>query len=116
MTNEQHADNMTLAPGVVDTIISLTASEQEGVASIGTPAGGFLARIINRPTTSGIQTRYDDNGKIEVVLHVVVEYGQVLPELADKLRQAIADALLVQVGVEVASIDVFVDGIQFGEN
>lgn len=116
MTNEQHLDNMTLAPGVVDTIISLTASDQEGVASIGTPAGGFFAKIVNRPTTSGIQTRYNDEGKIEIALHIVVEYGQVLPELADKLRQAIADALLVQVGVEVASIDVYVDGIQFKEN
>lgn len=116
MTNEQHMDNMTLAPGVVDTIISIAASEQDGVASIGTPAGGFLARIVNRPTTSGIQTRYDADGRIEIVLHVVVEYGHVLPELADNLRQAVADALLVQAGVEVASIDVFIDGIQFGEN
>lgn len=116
MTDAQHADNMTLAPGVVDTIISLTASELDGIASIGTPAGGFLARIVNRPTTSGIQTRFDDDGKLEIVLHVVVEYGYVLPELADKLRQAIADALLVQIGVEVASIDVYIDGMQFGEN
>lgn len=116
MTNEQHMDNMTLAPGVVDTIISIAASEQDGVASIGTPAGGFLARIVNRPTTSGIQTRYDADGRIEIVLHVVVEYGHVLPELDDNLRQAVADALLVQAGVEVASIDVFIDGIQFGEN
>lgn len=116
MTNEQHMDNMTLAPGVVDTIISIAASEQDGVASIGTPAGGFLARIVNRPTTSGIQTRYDADGRIEIVLHVVVEYGHVLPELAGNLRQAVADALLVQAGVEVASIDVFIDGIQFGEN
>lgn len=116
MTKEQQADNMKLAPGVVDTIISIAASEQEGVASIGTPAGGFFARLLNRPTTSGIQTRYYDDGKIEVVLHIVVEYGYVLPELADKLRQSIADALLVQVGVEVASIDVFIDGIQFSGN
>lgn len=116
MTNERHVENMTLAPGVVDTIISIAASEQDGVASIGTPAGGFFARIFNRPTTSGIQTRYDADGRIEVVLHIVAECGHVLPKLADDLRQAVADALLVQAGVEVASIDVFVDGIQFGEN
>lgn len=113
MTEAQGPDNMTLAPGVVDTIISIAASEVEGVSSIGTPAGGILARIVNKPSTSGIQTRFDDEGKLEIVLHIVVEYGYVLPELADKLRQAVSDALLVQIGVEVASIDVFIDGMTF---
>lgn len=115
MTEAQPKDNMTLAPGVVDTIISIAASEQEGVASIGTATGGFFARIANKPTTSGIQTRYADDGRLEVVLHIVVEHGYVLPDLADKLRKAVADALMVQAGVEVASIDVFVDGMQFKE-
>lgn len=115
MTNEQ-ADNMTLAPGVVDTIISITASELDGVASVGTPASGFFAKLISKPSTSGIQTRYNDDGKLEIAIHVIVEYGHVLPEIADKLRQAVADALQVQVGVDVASIDVYIDGMQFGVN
>ncbi len=46
-------------------------------------------------------------------MHVDVFYGYVLPELAEKLREAIADALLVQAGIEVNSIDIYIDGIQF---
>lgn len=117
MTDKQVAEHMILAPGVVDTIISLTATEQEGVAAIGSPvAGGLLSRFTSKPSTLGIETDYDEDGKLHIVLHIDVYYGYVLPELAEKLRQAIADALFVQVGVEVSSIDIFVDGIQFDQN
>ena len=57
----------------------------------------------------------DADGKLQVALHIEVYHGQVLPELAARLREAVADALLVQVGLEVASVDIFVDGIQFAQ-
>lgn len=116
MTDKQSIDNMTLAPGVIDTIIAIAVGEHEGVASLGTPAGGFFAKIANKPSTSGIESRYNDEGKLDIVLHLIVNYGYVLPEMAEKLRQAIADALMMQVGVEVGSIDIFIDGIQFSQN
>ncbi len=114
MTDSVHAQNMTLAPGVVDTIISITASETDGVARIGSPmSSGIRAMFTAGPSTSGIETTRDEDGKLQVVLHVTVYYGYVLPDLAEKLRQSIAEALLVQVGVEVSSVDIFIDGIQF---
>lgn len=106
-------ENITLAPGVVDTIIAITVNDTEGVVALGNASGGFFSRLISKPSTNGIETHFDDEGKLEIVLHINVEYGYVLPELADKLRQTIADALLVQVGIEVASIDIYIDGIQF---
>ncbi len=116
MTEKQGADAMTLAPGVVETIIAIAVGEQEGVASLGTPAGGLFAKLAKKPSTSGVETSYNDEGKLDIVLHLIANYGCVLPELAEKLRQGVADALLTQVGVEVGSIDIFVDGIQFGQN
>lgn len=115
MTNVKEASNMTLAPGVVDTIISITANSQDGVASTGTPAGGILARLSKRPSTSGIEAHINDSGKLDITLHITAKYGYSLTDLADELRQAIAEALLVQVGVEVASIDIYVDGISFDQ-
>lgn len=114
MTESVQTQNMTLAPGVVDTIISITASEADGVASIGSPvASGLRAMFASGPSTSGIETKRDADGKLDVSLHVTVYYGYVLPELADQLRQSIADALMVQVGMEVSNVDIYIDGIQF---
>lgn len=118
MTDSLSDKNMTLAPGVIDTIISISAHEVDGVAFVGSRvSNGLMSRLGGgKPSTSGIESTFDDDGKLHIVLHIEVEYGFVLPELASALRQAISDALLVQVGVEVASIDIFVDGIQFGQN
>lgn len=108
------SQNMTLAPGVIDTIISIAASEVEGIAFVGGRVeNSFKWFGSHRPPTSGIESAFDEDGKLHVVIHVEVDYGYVLSELADNLRKAISDALLVQVGVEVASVDIFMDGIQF---
>ncbi|MCI9129901.1 MAG: Asp23/Gls24 family envelope stress response protein [Eggerthellaceae bacterium] len=114
MTDPVSTQNMTLAPGVVDTIISITASETDGVASIGSPVtSGIRAMLSGGASTSGIETSTDEDGKLDVVVHINVYYGYVLPELAEKLRQSIADALAMQVGIQVGRVDVFIDGIQF---
>lgn len=114
MSNELNVQGMSLAPGVVETIISIAANEVEGIASVGSFAtSGLRSMLASRPSTVGIETDVDEEGKLVVTLHVEVCYGQVLPELAAKLRQAVADALLIQVGIEVGSVDVYIDGIQF---
>ncbi len=117
MTQTQAKDNITLAPGVIDTIISITVSEQEGVASLGDAVvSGFFSKLSNKPSTSGIESRRGEDGRLEVTLHITVKHGYVLPDLAADIRQAVADALRVQVGVEVASIDIYIDGISFDTN
>ena len=116
MTDAQGTKSMTLAPGVVDTIISIAAQEVDGVAHVGVhTTNGVFAMLTSKSSLSGIETTYDDEGKIKITLHIEVYYGYVLPDLAEKLRQSIADALLVQVGIEVSSIDIYIDGLQFAQ-
>ncbi len=110
---ESDATAMKLAPGVVDTIISITASEVEGVAAVGTRSTTGVRSIFqSKSYNSGIEAELED-GKLNVAIHIDVYYGYVLPELAEKLREAIADALLVQAGIEVNKVDIYIDGIQF---
>ena len=47
--------------------------------------------------------------------HIDAYFGQVLPEVADRVRNAVVDAVASQVGAEVASVDVYIDGLQFAE-
>lgn len=116
MTETVDSSGMKLAPGVVDTIISITANEVEGVAFVGSrnSASGFMSFFQSKPSLSGIETSLED-GKLAIALHIEVYYGYVLPDLAEKIRQAISDALLVQVGIDVSRVDIYVDGIQFNE-
>ena len=113
---ELNIDGMAIAPGVVETIVSLAAQSVEGVSCVGDPTTSGIRSIIGggKPSTQGIEVEADEGNKLHVSIRLHVESGQVLPELAAKVRQAIADAVNSQVGLGVGSVDIFIDGIQFG--
>ena len=114
MTEQLNANGMSVAPGVVDTIIAIAVSEVDGVASVGQNAGTSLrSRFSGKQTHPGIETVATPDGKLSITLHIEVRYGFVLPELAAEIRQSVSDALLVQIGVETAEVDIYVDGISF---
>ena len=111
---ELNVDGMALAPGVVETIVSIAANEVEGVASVGSAAAGGLRSVFGaKPSTQGIDIAVDEDDKLVISVRVDVYYGYVLPELAAQLRTAIAEALATQAGVEGSSVDVYIDGLQF---
>ena len=107
-------EGMNIAPGVVETIVSMAASEVDGVAGIGDPAtNGFLSFIAGKPSTQGIEVDVDENNDLHVSVRLHVKSGHVLPDVAAAVRQSIADAVNTQVGAKVGSVDIYIDGIQF---
>ena len=117
MTVDQKQENMKLDSGVIDTIVALTAAEVEGVASVAAqqPVGLFARLMRNKPTAK-IECTYNEDGKVSITLHIEIYYGYPIAELATKLRRAIADALSMQVGIDVEKIDIYIDGIRFNQN
>ena len=88
----------------------------EGMAlAPGAQGRGIRAVFGQKPSTQGIEITVNEDNKLAVAVRIEVYYGFVLPEVASSLRQAVADAVASQVGVEVASVDVYIDGIQFAE-
>ena len=112
---ELNIDGMTIAPGVVETIISLAARDVDGVASIGDPATNGIRSLIGggKPSTQGVEVELDENEGLHVSISMHVKSGRVIPDVATNMRQAVSDAVSTQVGAKVSSVDVFVDGIQF---
>ena len=79
---------MRIAPGVVETIISVAMSEVEGVTAVGvTSVNGLVAAIAGKGSAQGIDVDVDANGQLAVGIHVEVSYGQPLPEIAARIRQ-----------------------------
>lgn len=112
-------DGVSIAPGVVETIISLAAGEVEGVAGVG--AAGTISSIVSSfnagkaiPTT-GIKVEVGEDNKVSVEITIQAYYGYRLVDVAAKVRTAIADALKGQIGADVTSVDVYVDGLAFEE-
>lgn len=111
-----NVEGMALAPGVAETIVSIAASEVDGVACVGSSSAanrGIRQVFGQKPSTQGIEVTTDDEGKLAVTIRIEVYYGYVLPDLAAAVRRAIADAVTSQIGAPIASVDVYIDGIQF---
>ncbi|MDR1082850.1 MAG: Asp23/Gls24 family envelope stress response protein [Coriobacteriales bacterium] len=110
-------EGLAIAPGVVETIVSLAVCQVDGVAQVGAPSlsNSFASAFRKWHPAQGILIMADDDEQITVAVHVQVFYGYRLQEVAEGVRGAVVDALYGQVGIEVASVDVFIDGIQFPE-
>ena len=92
-------DGITIAPGVVETIISLATAEVPGVAAVG--VGGAISTIKSAFVAGNVS--------------IQAYYGYRLVEIAENVRKAVADALSAQIGVTVTSVDVHVDALSFEE-
>lgn len=105
---------MALAPSVIETIVSMATTEVEGVASVGSAAtSGLRAMFGTKPNTQGIEIDVSDDDKLIISVRIEVYAGKVLPEIAAGVRRAVADAVSSQIGIPVASVDVYIDGVQF---
>ena len=108
------SETMSLAPGVMETIVRIAVGEVDGVAGVCSPQTSAPRKLFaSKPVAPGVDVTMDENGKASVALHLSVQYGQVLPDVAAQVRKAVAEALQAQVGVGVNSIDVYVDNIAF---
>ena len=105
----------TIAPGVVETIISLAAGEVAGVAGVGTagPINAIVAAFNagKAVPSTGIKLQTEDDGTVSVNITIQAYYGYRIADVADNVRAAVADALKGQIGAEVDHVDVYVDAL-----
>ena len=107
---------MSIAPSVIETVVSIAANEVEGVTAIGSLTSQRIRSILSgKATPQGIECEVNEAGELQVGIHMSVAYGTPLPEIAAKVRLAVSDAVAVQIGIPVASVDIFIDAIQFAE-
>ena len=107
-------ENMSIAEGVVETIITMAVQDVEGVASLsGSTGGSLLASLGKKSAGKAIEVTANEDKTVSVVARIVANYGAVLPDVAQKIREAVADAAMTQIGITVSKVDVFIDGVQF---
>ena len=107
---------MVLSSAVIETIVSLAVKNVEGVVGLSgaDKAAGPIARLFaSASNKDAVDVDVSEDEKLIISVRLEAEYGYVLPELADKVRTAVADAIEVQVNAPVERIDVYVDAVRF---
>jgi uncharacterized alkaline shock family protein YloU len=116
MSDEIRLEGLGIAPGVIDTIVTLAAQSVEGVRGVGAPGlAGLVQKGSRKPASRPVDVCVAEDGSVAVTLHIQVQYGLNLREVASAVQTGVRDAVRVQVGVPVGGVDVFVDGLVFDE-
>lgn len=116
MSDEIRLDGLGVAPGVLDTIVSVAAEGVEGVASVGAPGlAGLVQMGARKGTARAVDVRVEEDGRVSATVHVQVKHDRRIKDVALAVQNSVADAVKSQVGIDVVAVDVYVDGIVFPE-
>lgn len=116
MASELRVAGIGVSPDVVATIVRLAVERVDGVACVG--GNTITSSLINvftrrpQPAEDAVTTEVEGD-RLHVTVHVSAFYGYPFLALAADVRTAVAGAVRSQVGVDVSSVDVSIDGLVF---
>jgi uncharacterized alkaline shock family protein YloU len=102
---------ITISSEAIAQIVAETALECYGVVGMKGSLRGQLARARGRPR--GIEIGRD-GGEVTADLHVVVEYGLNLAEVASSVSNRVAYEVQRLTGLKVRAVEVHVDDVRTG--
>lgn len=104
--------NVEIAPEVIEVITGIAASEAKGLSSMrGNFATGVVEKFGGISHSKGVKVELTEEG-ILIDLHVVLDFGVSIPEVAQELQTNIRQSLKNMTGLEIAEINIHVVGIQ----
>jgi uncharacterized alkaline shock family protein YloU len=110
LTQASELGRITIAPEAVAQIVGHTAAECYGV--VGMAGKRRVARLLTREKpTQGIEVEGRDAGLV-IDLHVIVEYGLNLAEVAATIRSRVAYEVQRLTGIPVAAVEVHIEDVR----
>lgn len=116
-SNVEIATNLNISEDVIGIIAGLAASEVEGIAGMTLGFVDGLNQILgsNKKYSKGVKIDLDGK-KVTIDLYVNVKYGVRIPDIAWAAQNAVKDAVENMTGLDVASVNINVQGITFEKN
>ena len=109
LTEQSELGRITIAADAIAQIVGQTAAECYGVVGM---AGKGLKRLVMRDKlTQGIGVSGSGEG-LRLDLHVVVEYGLNLAEVAATVRSRVAYEVERLTGLTVAAVEVHIEDVR----
>jgi len=110
LTHSSELGRITIAPEAIAQIVGHTAAECYGVVAMG--GKRRVARMLTRErATQGIDVETRDDGLV-IDLHVVLEYGLNLAEVAATIRSRVAYEVERLTGLTVAAVEVHIEDVR----
>ncbi|MEU5210023.1 Asp23/Gls24 family envelope stress response protein [Streptomyces sp. NPDC020742] len=110
----------TIADGVVAKIAYLTAGGVPGVHALGSGLSRSVGELRRRvpgggtATTHGVKVEVGEK-QAAVDLDIVVEYGEIIPEVGRAVREDVIAAIERMTGLEVVEVNIAVSDVKLPE-
>ncbi|MCZ1011285.1 Asp23/Gls24 family envelope stress response protein [Streptomyces lydicus] len=119
--NTGNLGRTTIADGVVAKIAYLAAAESDGVHALGSgfsrSVGALRKRVPGGGTTTvhGVKVEVGEK-QAAVDLDLVVDYGEVIPEVGRAVRRNVISAVEVMTGLQVVEVNIAVSDVWLPED
>ena len=99
---------VTISPGVLATIVSLTAQAVPGVARLGSSG---VPRLLGRhDPADGVRVQVKDEA-VWADVYLVVEEGRNIYQVGTQVQKEVSKAVLQMVGMPVQEVNVYVQDV-----
>ena len=102
--------SIRIASSAVADVVARTAARCYGV--VGLSSRTRVGRLLGRERAASAVTLAEEDGKLRIDLHVVVEYGLNLAEVAATVRSRVAYELERLTGLPVAAVEVHIEDVR----
>lgn len=116
-TNVEISTNLNISEDVIGIIAGLAASEVDGIAGMTLGFVDGINQILGSSKKYSKGVKIDLEGKkVTIDLYVNVKYGVRIPDIAWAAQNAVKTAVETMTGLEVASVNINVQGITFDKD
>lgn len=116
-SNVEISTNLNISEDVIGIIAGLAASEVEGIAGMTLGFVDGINQILgsSKKYSKGVKISLEGK-KVTIDLYVNVKYGVRIPDIAWAAQNAVKSAVENMTGLEVASVNINVQGITFDKD
>lgn len=105
------ARNVSITEQVISSIAGVAASDVDGVSGLrGNVADNLKAILGDEGRRRGVIAK-EEEGSVRITLHVAVEYGFPIHEVAATLQEKVTNEVQTMTGLHVTSVDVYVSDL-----
>ena len=105
ITHNEDLGCIHISEDVLAAVSAAAASEVDGIC-------GMLNVATKKTAAKGVRVTVEEDSAV-IDLYVMLRYGYAIPEVAEKIQNAVASAVEAMTGFVVKAVNVHVGGISF---
>ncbi|KRN10956.1 alkaline shock protein [Liquorilactobacillus mali KCTC 3596 = DSM 20444] len=110
-SKEATLGHIEIAPEVIEVIVGIAANQVDGVYSMRGSLANSVNELFGRKSRGKGVKLGQSLDTLTVEIYVFLNYGVSVPKVASEIQEKVKQQLLFMTGLELATVDVYVQGV-----